>query len=120
MPKPGKQVSKPEEIKRLTDYVDTNVGEQFEGERIKGADILGEEIKLIDFAVLPSTQGEPGSKFLVMQVERKGKLSVFTMGATQVVRAVQQMPKQYLPVVLTIIEQLNPKSNRNYYCIKTD
>jgi len=118
MPKPGEQVSKPEEIKRLTDYVDTSAGEQFEGERVKSVDILGDDIKLIDFAVLPSKMGEEGSKFLAMQIEWKGKLCVVTSGAAQVVAAIQQMPKQYLPVALRIVEELNPETKRNYYRVE--
>ena len=118
MPPPKDQVQKPDEVKRLTDYVDTSIGEQFEGERVKGEDILGEEIKVLDFAVLPSKMGEEGAKFLVIQAEWKGKLCVFTTGAIQVVRAVQQMPKQYLPVMVKIVKLLNPETKRFYHTIE--
>lgn len=122
MVKASEKAEAAQELKRVTDYVETG-GQQFEGEKIKSEAILGEDVKLLDFAVLPSRLSEvdaEGKKknFLVLQVEFKGKVCVTTTGAAQVVRAIEQMPKQYLPVMLKIVKAINPDTKRTYYTVE--
>lgn len=121
--KPG---DKAEEVKRIGDYVaDTSI--QFEGEKVKSDTILGVDVKLLDFALLPSTQSEEvdpdtGQKvkknFLVLQFERDGKMFTTSTGAAQVVRRIEQMPKQYLPIMIKIIKAVNPTNKRTYYTVE--
>ena len=124
--KPEQKAEAAQEIKRIGDYVPDNMA-QFEGEKVKSDTILGIDIKLMDFAVLPSKQGELeldelGNKvlrnFLVLQFERDGKLFTTTTGAAQVVARIEQMPKQYLPVMIKIIKATNPTTKRTYYTVE--
>lgn len=112
-----------QQVKRLTDYVDTG-GAQFEGEKVKFEQVLGEEVKLLDFALLNSKVSEPDPetgavpKFLVMQIKWNGKTCVTSTGAGQIVDAVSQMPKQYLPVLLKPYKATNPNTKRTYYAVE--
>ena len=54
----------------------------------------------------------------VQALEWKGKTYVTTSGAAQVVRALSQMPKQYLPVMLKIVKAVNPENKRTYYAVE--
>lgn len=126
MPTAAEKAAAAQEVKRIGDYVpDTSI--QFEGEKIKSEAILGEDIKLLDFAVLPSKMSEEldpdtGLKvkknFLVLQIEVKGKVYVTSTGAAQVVARIEQMPKQYLPVMIKIVKAVNPDSKRTYYTVE--
>jgi len=102
--------------KRLTDFVTVGVGVQLEGRRLDGGveDILGEEIELLDFVILPSKQY--GGEFAVMQFHWKDELCTTACGGTVVIDALKQMAKQYLPVLIQII-RVKGKLGR-YYSIK--
>ena len=127
MPTKAQQSQAAQETKRIGDYVAEMGGQQFEGEKIKSELILGEDVKLLDFAVLPSKLSEEvdpatGQKvkknFLVLQIEVKGKVCVTTTGAAQVVARIEQMPKQYLPVMIKIVKAVNPENKRTYYTVE--
>jgi hypothetical protein len=124
----AQQAEAAQEVKRLTDYV--HQGQQFEGEKLNFEKLLGEDFQLKDFAALPSKLADkqpapavPGApavakEYLVMQVEWKGKIYVTSCGAAQVVDAVKQMPKQYLPVLLRVVKDKNPKTGRMFYRVE--
>jgi hypothetical protein len=128
MVKRAQQAEAAQEVKRLTDYVQQ--GQQFEGEKIQFEKLLGEDFLLKDFVALPSKMADkdaappvPGAppknkEFLVMQIEYKGKVYVTSCGAGQVVDAVKQLPKQYLPVALKVVKDKNPKSGRMFYRVE--
>lgn len=104
--------------KRLTDYVDTGLA-SLEGEQIKNDEILGEDIELLDYASIPSKEHE--GNFLVLQFKRPStgdKLYTTSIGAKQVVEAISQMPKQYLPVDVKIVERKAEKTGRMYKTIE--
>lgn len=117
----GKKESKEQELKRLTDYVNVGAGERLEGEKIDLDDVLGEDIKLVDFNVVPSTKfAEEGKKkdFVVLQIERGGKLQVVMTGGGVVVDRIKEMPKNYLPVMIKIVRVKSPESGRKYLSIE--
>jgi len=124
MVKRAEQAQAAQEVKRLTDYVQQ--GQQFEGEKLAFEKLLGEDFKLLDFATLPSKMSEEklpdGSvkpkNFLVLQLEWQDKVWVASCGAAQVVDAVSQLPKQYLPVMLRVVKDKNPKSGRMFYRVE--
>ena len=126
MPTAAEKAAAAQEVKRIGDYVaDTSI--QFEGEKIKSDAILGEDVKLLDFVALPSKMSEEvdpdtGLKvkknFLVLQIGFKGKVCVTSTGAAQVVARIEQMPKQYLPVMIKIVKAVNPDSKRTYYTVE--
>ncbi len=126
MIKQAKKTEAAQAVKRLTDFVQQ--GQQFEGEKLMFEKLLGEDFLLKDFATLPSkmvdkqpvTPGAPAQakEFLVMQLEWKGKVYVSSCGAAQVVAAVKQLPKQYLPVMLKVVKDKNPKTGRMFYRVE--
>ena len=131
MVKKAVQVEAVQGVKRLTDYVQQ--GQQFEGDKILFEKLLGEDFALKDFVALPSKLADkpltgaapaaPGAQpvnkeFLVMQIEWKGKVYVTSCGAGQVVDAVKQLPKQYLPVVMRVVKDKNPKTGRMFYRVE--
>ena len=122
MPKPSEKQSKPEEIKRLTDYVTTGVRDRLEGERVEMEKVMGEDLRLLDFVFIPSTKfNEEGKKgeFLVMQYNRPGNDTLYTSscGGVAVVEALKQMPKNYLPVTVRIV-WAKSKAGRRYLSIE--
>lgn len=113
--------SKGEELKRLTDYVNVGAGERLEGEKVELEDILGEDIKMTDFNVVPSTKfAKEGEKkdFVVIQFMREGKLFVVMTGGGVVVDRIKEMPKNYLPVMIKIVRKTSPESKRKYLSIE--
>jgi hypothetical protein len=123
MPPKTQQTKVVQDVKRLTDYVSTG-GVQLEGEKIKFETILGEDVKLLDFATLPSKMAEPDPEtgkvpnYLILQVEHNGKQCVTSTGAKQVVEAIEQMPKQYLPVMIKVYKATNPNTKRVFYAVE--
>lgn len=118
MAKPGKAVEG--QIKRLTDYVHPTLGAQLEGKRLDrgGMDeVLGQDVKLLDFIMLQSKE-ERGGEYALIQFEYKGEICVGSIGAKQVVQALKQMPKNYLPVLVKIVEHKSPTTGRFYKTIE--
>jgi len=126
MVKKADQAAAAQEVKRLTDYVQQ--GQQFEGEKLQFEKVLGEDFFLKDFVALPSKMADkkpaaPGDppankEFLVMQIEWRKKVYVTSCGAAQVVDAVKQLPKQYLPVAMRVVKDTNPTTKRMYYRVE--
>ena len=131
MVKKSAQAEAAKDVKRLTDYVQQ--GQQFEGDKLLFEKVLGEDFMLKDFVALPSKMadkdakpaapGEPpkNKEFLVMQIEwpvGSGKVYVSSCGAGQVVDAVKQLPKQYLPVAMRVVKDKNPKTGRMFYRVE--
>lgn len=124
MPKPGQRETKPSELKRIGDYVEIGVGERLEGERIDIEEILGEDVALYDFVFISSTkyQTEEGKKgkFAVIQFKRAGNDDLLTTacGGKVVVTALEEMPKQYLPITIRITLQKSKSGGGRYYNIE--
>lgn len=124
MPKPREKDSKPEELKRLTDYVTIGAGERLEGERIDLQGVLGEELQLIDFVFIPSTkyaeEGKDKGEFVVIQYKRPGDDSLYTSscGGVVVKQALKEMPKNYLPALIRITYQKSPTTGRRYLAVE--
>lgn len=131
MVKKSAQAEAAKDVKRLTDYVQQ--GQQFEGEKLQFEKVLGDDFLLKDFVALPSKMADkspapaapgapaPNKEFLVMQIEwpvGSGKIYVTSCGAGQVVDAVKQLPKQYLPVALRVVKDKNPKTQRMFYRVE--
>lgn len=112
---------KEEELKRLTDYVNVGVGERLEGEKVELEEILGDDIKMTDFHLVPSSKfAEEGKKkeFAVIQFEQEGKLCTTMTGGQVVVDRLKMMPKNYLPVIIKIVRIKSPESGRKYLSIE--
>lgn len=113
-----KPESKGEELKRLTDYVDVGVGERLEGEKVDLEDILGDDIKMTDFHLVPSSKYEGKSEFAVIQFEHEGKLCTTMTGGKVVVDRLKMMPKNYLPVMIKIVRVKSAESGHKYLSIE--
>lgn len=124
MVKPGVKVTKPQELKRIGDYVNVAGAERLEGDRTDIEDILGEDIVLKDFVFIESTkfkeEGKATGEFAVLQFSKVGEEKVLTTacGGKVVVRALKEMPKQYLPVVIRITRQKSTTGTGRYYAIE--
>ena len=104
--------------KRLTDYVAAGQGAQLDGDRIEIEKILGDDIELLDFVFLKGDEKYGGKDFAVIQFHHEGKLLTTSTGAAVIVEALKEMPKQYLPVDVTIIREKGKSSGRGYLTIK--
>ncbi len=127
MVKPSEKQNKPEDLKRIGDYV-AKGGERLEGDRVALDDILGEDIILKDFVFIPSTkfqeerkEGDAKKEFAVLQFCKQGepkKLLTTATGGGAVVDALKQMPKQYLPILIRIKYTKSPTSGRRYLILE--
>ncbi len=103
---------------------------EFEGDRLGAEDVLGEELVLVDYVLLKSTQFQDersaaeGDKneFAVLQVtrtEEDNALTVIVCGASAVVDAIRAIPgRDSLPLDLKIIKVKSKGSNRRYLKIE--
>ena len=112
MPKPGSKEVEPSKLKRITDYVSVGSSVQLEGRRLDSIeDILGQEVELVDFVIIPSKQYD--NDFAVMQFNMESELVCVACGGVVIVDTLKQMPKNYLPVAVKII-RIKGKSGRKY------
>lgn len=117
MPPPKERAQAPDDIKRLTDYVQMGGGTPLEGRRLDSVEeILGKEVILQDFAVVPSRQY--GGEFIVMQFTLKDELCTVACGGGVVVDSLKQMPKNYLPVKIKVIRIKSQSTGRMYLSIE--
>jgi len=122
--KPSEKVAKPDELKRIGDYVKTG-GERLDGEKVDIDSILGDDIILKDFVFVESTkfatEEKKTSEFAIIQFARpeaKDKVLTTSCGGAVVVRALKEMPKNYLPVVIRITRVKSTKGTGRYYNIE--
>ena len=84
-------VRKNQKEQRLAEKV--GIGKQFEGEKIKLADIEGNEVMLIDFHFGISTFQE-GKQYLTLQIELEGEKKVASTGGKVLVEAFHNINKE--------------------------
>lgn len=75
----------------------------FVGEKIKVARIINCEIEVIAFKVEDSRQND--KKCLTMQIRFSGELRVVFTGAQYLIKQIEQVKKEQLPLTTTIVQQ---------------
>ena len=109
----SKQTEKPTDEGRIK----STGGQQFEGERIGMDDVLGEDIKVVNFAILPSNfLSEKGEHkdYVQIQIWHEGKMRVLMSGSASIVNALRATNKESLPL-LTKVERVKTKAGRQTY-----
>ncbi|MFA5377489.1 MAG: hypothetical protein WC455_17190 [Dehalococcoidia bacterium] len=126
MAKPGDRTTKPVELKRVSDYVDTKGAASLDGDKVDIDDILGKDIVLQDFVFIESDkykdEKKPGEKseFAVIQFNNMGETKKLTTacGGKVVVRCLKELPKQYLPMIIRITRKKSEKGTGKYYAVE--
>lgn len=76
----------------------------FVGDKVKIKKILNAEIIVHDFKIEDSTQ-KPGTKYLTLQIERKGDREVLFTGSNILLKTIEQIPKEKFPFKTTITQE---------------
>ena len=112
--KPRKaDTSEDEAQERLADVA--GVGQAFEGETTKMADIAGKDLTVLDFRFIPSQYRE--GDFACIQAKLGAKLIVVNTNADIITRVLRGLDKSKLPLKAKF-EKEKGKSGREYWTIK--
>lgn len=77
----------------------------FEGKKLKIANVLNVQIAVLDYKIEASNYGEPGTKRLTLQIEIKGEKRIFWTSSKALLHDIQLIPATGFPFTTTIIEQ---------------
>jgi hypothetical protein len=75
----------------------------FVGEKVRMTKILNSEIIIHDFIVKDSEK-KPGTKYLTLQISRKGEKEIVFTGSKTLMDMIEQVPKEKFPFTTTIIQ----------------
>lgn len=92
-------------MKKFSEYNIIPKG-QFVGDKIKISKILNKEVELHDFKIVDSKFEKDGlkEKCLHLQIRYEEELRVIFSGSKNLIEMIEQLPKEELPILTTIIK----------------
>jgi hypothetical protein len=76
----------------------------FVGEKVRMNKVLNSEIVVYDYKIEDSKK-KPGTKYLTLQIGRKGEKEVLFSGSNVLMNMIEQVPKEKFPFCTTIIQE---------------
>lgn len=76
----------------------------FVGEKVRINKVLNSEIVVCDYKIEDSKK-KPGTKYLTLQIERKGDKEILFTGSNILMSTIEQVPKEKFPFSTTIIQE---------------
>lgn len=76
----------------------------FVGEKVRMNKILNTEIIVHDYKIKDSEK-KPGTKYLTLQISRKGEKEIVFTGSKTLMDMIEQVPKDKFPFVTTISQE---------------
>jgi len=112
-----KAKAKPQE-KSSEGRIKSTGGTQFEGERLTIEETLGEDIRVLDFAIMLSNFVDENTgknkDYAHISVEYKGEKRLIMTGSGAILNALRALDKKSLPL-LTKVEKVKTKAGRQTY-----
>lgn len=76
----------------------------FVGDKVKMMKVLNSEIIVHDF-VIKDSEKKPGTKYLTLQISRKGEKEIVFTGSKNLMDIIDQVPKDKFPFTTTITQE---------------
>lgn len=76
----------------------------FSGDKVKMIKVLNSEIIINDFTIKDSEK-KPGTKYLTLQITRKGEKEIVFTGSKNLMDMIEQVPKEKFPFTTTITQE---------------
>ncbi|MDR3026020.1 hypothetical protein [Chryseobacterium sp.] len=76
----------------------------FIGEKVRMTKILNSEIIIHDF-IIKDSEKKPGTKYLTLQICRKGEKEIVFTGSKTLMDMIEQVSKEKFPFTTTIIQE---------------
>lgn len=76
----------------------------FVGDKVKMIKVLNSEIIVHDF-IIKDSEKKPGTKYLTLQISRKGEKEIVFTGSKTLMDLIDQVPKEKFPFTTTITQE---------------